>query len=86
MPVKIVDANLSNFDVVFESFRGEAPNYKTNLILFLADKDPSTSLSGALVLRQCRINVSVTPQTPASRGKGFSLGVSCNGRNNFSAE
>ncbi|GMY22337.1 thioredoxin-like protein Clot [Fagus crenata] len=45
MPLKMLDATVSNFDSVFEKFRSEAPKYKANLILFLADKDPSTSLS-----------------------------------------
>ena len=43
--MKQLDATVSNFDTVFEKFRSEAPNNKANLILFLADKDPSTSLS-----------------------------------------
>ncbi|CDP07717.1 unnamed protein product [Coffea canephora] len=45
MPMKVLDATLSNFDGVFDKFKAEAPNYKANLILFLADKDPVTSLS-----------------------------------------
>ncbi|KAI4371055.1 hypothetical protein MLD38_019331 [Melastoma candidum] len=45
MPMKMVDATLSTFDGVFERFRSEAPANKANLILFLADKDPSTTLS-----------------------------------------
>ncbi|KAF5196912.1 Thioredoxin-like protein clot [Thalictrum thalictroides] len=45
MPVKIVDATISSFDEVFEKFRSEAAKNKVNLILFLADNDPSTSLS-----------------------------------------
>ncbi|KAK9282977.1 hypothetical protein L1049_011202 [Liquidambar formosana] len=45
MPLKMVDATVSSFDQVFEKFRSEAPNNKANLILFLADKDPATSLS-----------------------------------------
>ncbi|KDP43426.1 hypothetical protein JCGZ_16713 [Jatropha curcas] len=45
MPLKLVDATVSNFDSVFEMFRSEAPKNKANLILFLADKDPSTNLS-----------------------------------------
>ncbi|PIA53427.1 hypothetical protein AQUCO_00900185v1 [Aquilegia coerulea] len=45
MPVKIVDATISNFDEVFEKFRSEALTNKVNLILFLADNDPFTSLS-----------------------------------------
>ncbi|GMH27273.1 hypothetical protein Nepgr_029116 [Nepenthes gracilis] len=45
MPAKIMDATVSSFDQVFENFRNEAVNYKANLILFLADKDPTTSLS-----------------------------------------
>ncbi|XP_059432058.1 thioredoxin-like protein Clot [Corylus avellana] len=45
MPLKLLDATVSSFDSVFEKFRSEAPQNKANLILFLADKDPSTSLS-----------------------------------------
>lgn len=45
MPLKLVDATLSSFDAAFEKFRAEAPKHKANLILFLADKDPATSLS-----------------------------------------
>ncbi|XP_044493112.1 thioredoxin-like protein Clot [Mangifera indica] len=45
MPLKLSNATVSSFDKVFEKFRSEAPNHKANLILFLADKDPSTSLS-----------------------------------------
>ncbi|KAL3004195.1 hypothetical protein AAZX31_08G149300 [Glycine max] len=45
MTLKVLDATVSSFDGVFEKFRSEAPKNKANLILFLADKDPSTSLS-----------------------------------------
>lgn len=45
MPMKVLDATVSTFEVVFDKFKSEAPNYKANLILFLADKDPSTNLS-----------------------------------------
>ncbi|XP_057511512.1 thioredoxin-like protein Clot [Actinidia eriantha] len=45
MPLKIADAAVGTFDGVFEQFRSEAEKNKANLILFLADKDPSTSLS-----------------------------------------
>ncbi|XVE97234.1 hypothetical protein REPUB_Repub03eG0003600 [Reevesia pubescens] len=45
MPVRVLDATVSSFDTIFEKFRSDAPNNKANLILFLADKDPSTSLS-----------------------------------------
>ncbi|KAB1224794.1 Thioredoxin-like protein Clot [Morella rubra] len=45
MPMKLLDATVSTFDSVFERFTSEAPKNKANLILFLADKDPSTSLS-----------------------------------------
>ncbi|XP_062174780.1 thioredoxin-like protein Clot [Alnus glutinosa] len=45
MPLKLLDATVSSFESVFEKFRSEAPQNKANLILFLADKDPSTSLS-----------------------------------------
>ena len=44
-PLKMVDATVSTFEGVLEKFRSEAPKNKANLILFLADKDPSTSLS-----------------------------------------
>ncbi|KAI8545778.1 hypothetical protein RHMOL_Rhmol07G0064700 [Rhododendron molle] len=45
MPMKTVDATVATFDGVFEKFRSEAHKNKANLILFLADIDPSTSLS-----------------------------------------
>ncbi|GAA0174098.1 hypothetical protein Leryth_016970 [Lithospermum erythrorhizon] len=45
MPVKIMDATLSNFEDVYAKFKAEAKNNKANLILFLADIDPQTSLS-----------------------------------------
>ncbi|KAM7508984.1 hypothetical protein LguiA_019437 [Lonicera macranthoides] len=45
MPLKMVDATISTFDGVFEKFKSEASKNKANFILFLADKDPSTSLS-----------------------------------------
>ncbi|GFZ00659.1 thioredoxin superfamily protein [Actinidia rufa] len=45
MPLKIADAAVGTFDGVFEQFWSEAEKNKSNLILFLADKDPSTSLS-----------------------------------------
>ncbi|XP_030547380.1 thioredoxin-like protein Clot [Rhodamnia argentea] len=45
MPLKVLDATVSSFDTVFDKFRSEAPTHSTNLILFLADTDPSTSLS-----------------------------------------
>ncbi|EEF49186.1 thioredoxin-like protein Clot [Ricinus communis] len=45
MPLKLVDATISTFDSVFEKFKSEAAKNKANLILFLADKDPSTNLS-----------------------------------------
>ncbi|KAM7508983.1 hypothetical protein LguiA_019436 [Lonicera macranthoides] len=45
MPLKMVDANVSTFECVFEKFRSEAANNKVNFVLFLADIDPSTSLS-----------------------------------------
>ncbi|KAL9260128.1 Thioredoxin-like protein [Drosera capensis] len=45
MPGKIIDATISNFDEVFAELKAESAKYKANLILFLADKDPSTSLS-----------------------------------------
>ncbi|KAL8204432.1 hypothetical protein R6Q57_010055 [Mikania cordata] len=45
MPLKTFDATISNFDAVFDKFKSEAPNYKSNLILFLADNEPSTNRS-----------------------------------------
>ncbi|XP_023755562.1 thioredoxin-like protein Clot [Lactuca sativa] len=45
MPLKMADATLSTFNTVFEKFKSEAPNNKSNLILFLADIEPSTNLS-----------------------------------------
>ncbi|PON52807.1 Thioredoxin-like fold containing protein [Parasponia andersonii] len=45
MPLTSLDATVSNLESVFEKFRSEASKNKANLILFLADKDPSTSLS-----------------------------------------
>jgi len=45
MTLKVFTATVSNFDSVFEKFRSEIPQHKANLILFLADNDPSTSLS-----------------------------------------
>ncbi|XP_028799636.1 thioredoxin-like protein Clot [Neltuma alba] len=45
MPLKISDATIASFAEVFEEFRSDAPKNKLNLILFLVDKDPATSLS-----------------------------------------
>ncbi|XP_073030174.1 thioredoxin-like protein Clot [Primulina eburnea] len=45
MPMKVLDATISTFEGVLEKFRSEGANNKANLILFLADKDPSTNLS-----------------------------------------
>ncbi|XP_077215124.1 thioredoxin superfamily protein [Tasmannia lanceolata] len=45
MPLTMVDATVANFDQVFEKFRSETTKNQTKLLLFLADKDPSTSLS-----------------------------------------
>ncbi|PIN02227.1 hypothetical protein CDL12_25255 [Handroanthus impetiginosus] len=45
MPMKVLDATVSTFERVFQKFTNEAANNKANLILFLADKDPSTNLS-----------------------------------------
>ncbi|XP_014500437.1 thioredoxin-like protein Clot [Vigna radiata var. radiata] len=45
MPLKVLEATVSSFDGVFEKFRSESAENKANLILFLADKDPATSLS-----------------------------------------
>ncbi|KAL3615389.1 hypothetical protein CASFOL_041050 [Castilleja foliolosa] len=45
MPVKVLDATLSTFQGEFEKFSNEAPKNKANLILFLADDEPSTKRS-----------------------------------------
>lgn len=45
MPMKVLDATISTFEGVLEKFRSEGVNNKANLIIFLADKDPSTNLS-----------------------------------------
>nr|AGG19197.1 thioredoxin-like protein 7 [Tamarix hispida] len=45
MPAKITDATLSNFNEAFDKFAAEAPKHKANFILFLADIDPTSSLS-----------------------------------------
>ncbi|XP_052179384.1 thioredoxin-like protein Clot [Diospyros lotus] len=45
MPLHTLDATVANFGEVMEKFKSEAAENKTNLILFLADKDPSTCLS-----------------------------------------
>ncbi|KNA18220.1 hypothetical protein SOVF_072530 [Spinacia oleracea] len=45
MGLKIMDATVASFNDVFRKFREEAANNKANLILFLADNEPSTSLS-----------------------------------------
>ncbi|KAL5708013.1 hypothetical protein ACHQM5_018853 [Ranunculus cassubicifolius] len=45
MPLKIAEAKISNFDEEFAKFNSESAKNKVNLILFLADIDPSTSLS-----------------------------------------
>ncbi|EPS73999.1 hypothetical protein M569_00758 [Genlisea aurea] len=45
MPMKVLEATLSTFDEAFDKFQGEAANNRANLILFLADKDPTTNLS-----------------------------------------
>ncbi|KAG9450648.1 hypothetical protein H6P81_010613 [Aristolochia fimbriata] len=42
MPLKTMDAYVSNFEQVFEKFRSEG---QMKLLLFLADKDPATSRS-----------------------------------------
>lgn len=60
MPLKLVDATVSSFDAAFEKFRSEAPKHRANLILFLADKDPATSLSwcpGLSVFRSPRLTL-----------------------------
>ncbi|XP_021736932.1 thioredoxin-like protein Clot [Chenopodium quinoa] len=45
MGLKIMDATVASFNGVFDKFKEEAANNKANLILFLADNDPSTNLS-----------------------------------------
>nr|GME17973.1 thioredoxin-like protein Clot [Ipomoea batatas] len=45
MPLKVLGATVATFNGVFEKFKAEAPKNKANFILFLADIDPSTSLS-----------------------------------------
>nr|XP_043610555.1 thioredoxin-like protein Clot [Erigeron canadensis] len=45
MPLKVLDATLSSFNSVFEKFKNEAGNNKSNLILFLADNEPLTNRS-----------------------------------------
>lgn len=40
-----MDATVASFNEVFSKFKEEAANNKANLILFLADNDPATSLS-----------------------------------------
>ncbi|XP_028769524.1 thioredoxin-like protein Clot [Neltuma alba] len=45
MPLKISDATIASFAEAFEKFRSDVPKNKLNLILFLVDKDPATSLS-----------------------------------------
>ncbi|CAI9103182.1 OLC1v1001628C1 [Oldenlandia corymbosa var. corymbosa] len=45
MPMKVLDATVTTFDEVFEQFKSESLNHKANLILFLADADPSTNRS-----------------------------------------
>ncbi|XP_058765985.1 thioredoxin-like protein Clot [Vicia villosa] len=45
MTLKVLTATVSTFDSVFEKFRSEVPQHRANLVLFLADNDPSTSLS-----------------------------------------
>ncbi|KAI7740784.1 hypothetical protein M8C21_030202 [Ambrosia artemisiifolia] len=45
MPLKTVDATLSTFNAIFDRFKSEAANNKKNLILFLADNEPSTNRS-----------------------------------------
>eukprot|EP00262_Sarcandra_glabra_P022138 TRINITY_DN9678_c2_g2_i2.p1 TRINITY_DN9678_c2_g2~~TRINITY_DN9678_c2_g2_i2.p1 ORF type:complete len:133 (-),score=16.53 TRINITY_DN9678_c2_g2_i2:99-497(-) len=45
MPVKMFDATVSNFGQIFENFKSETSKNQINLLLFLADKDPSTTLS-----------------------------------------
>lgn len=45
MPMKVLEATLSTFDSVFQQFTTEAAHNKANLILFVADNEPSTNLS-----------------------------------------
>ncbi|KAL4198194.1 hypothetical protein AMTRI_Chr03g44700 [Amborella trichopoda] len=45
MPLKMYDANLCNFEEKFKSFASETPSNHISLILFLADKNPSSNLS-----------------------------------------
>lgn len=43
--MKILDATVATFAGVLEKFVSEVSEHKVNLILFLADKDPSTNVS-----------------------------------------
>ncbi|KAK9674573.1 hypothetical protein RND81_12G241600 [Saponaria officinalis] len=45
MGFKKMDASVTNLEEKLAKFEAEAVNHKTNLILFLADVDPATSLS-----------------------------------------
>ncbi|KAJ0961722.1 hypothetical protein J5N97_000041 [Dioscorea zingiberensis] len=45
MPLKIEDATLADFDDAFEKFKAGGPVNQMKFLLFLADKDPSTTLS-----------------------------------------
>ncbi|XP_008778356.1 thioredoxin-like protein Clot [Phoenix dactylifera] len=45
MPLKTVDATVSDFEEVFERFKSENSQNQLKFLLFLANKDPSTSLS-----------------------------------------
>ncbi|XP_073099330.1 thioredoxin-like protein Clot [Elaeis guineensis] len=45
MPLKTTDTTVSDFEEVFERFKSENSQNQLKFLLFLADKDPSTSLS-----------------------------------------
>lgn len=45
MPLKTIDATVSDFEEAFERFKSENSQNQLKFLLFLADKDPSTSLS-----------------------------------------
>ncbi|XP_073010292.1 thioredoxin-like protein Clot [Typha latifolia] len=45
MPLKTMDATVSDFERVFEKFKLENSGSNLKFLLFLADKDPSTSRS-----------------------------------------
>ncbi|XP_039145827.1 thioredoxin-like protein Clot [Dioscorea cayenensis subsp. rotundata] len=45
MPLKVEDATLADFGDAFENFKAVNSGNQMKFLLFLADKDPSTSLS-----------------------------------------